>query len=85
MSTSLYDADYEALRALLKILRVNAKLTQVQLASAMRVGQSYVSKIERGESFVDVLLFAKWCEACGISPGVALDGLRGQKKPDRVR
>ncbi|WP_080898192.1 helix-turn-helix domain-containing protein [Variovorax paradoxus] len=73
MSVSLYDAKYEELRSLLRSLRLEAGLTQAQLASSLRVGQSYVSKIERGENFLDVLLFARWCSACGVRAGSTLD------------
>ncbi len=59
MSVSLYHAEYEALRALLRDMRLKAKLTQTQMAEALSVGQSYVSKVERGENFVDVLLFSR--------------------------
>jgi transcriptional regulator with XRE-family HTH domain len=75
MSVSLYHAEYEALRALLRDMRVKAKLTQAQMAEALSVGQSYVSKVERGENFVDVLLFSRWCLACGVKAGWALDKL----------
>lgn len=75
MPVSLYHVDYNALRSLLRTVRVNAELTRVQMAEALKVGQSYVSKLERGENFVDVLLFARWCQVCGVKPGKALDGL----------
>ena len=60
MSTSLYHADYEALRAALRDMRVGASLTQTDMAEQLGVGQSYISKLERGENFVDVILFARW-------------------------
>jgi transcriptional regulator with XRE-family HTH domain len=75
MSISLYHADYEGLRAVLRDLRIKAKLTQTDMADALGVGQSYVSKLERGENFLDVLLFARWCTACGVRPGRVLDAL----------
>jgi transcriptional regulator with XRE-family HTH domain len=75
MSVSLYHAEYKALRALLRDMRVKAKLTQAQMAEVLSVGQSYVSKVERGENFVDVLLFSRWCLACGVKAGRALDKL----------
>jgi transcriptional regulator with XRE-family HTH domain len=75
MSVSLYHNEYEALRALLHDSRVKAGLTQVQMAEKLNIGQSYVSKLERGENFVDVLLYAKWCKVCNIKPGKALDEL----------
>ena len=75
MSASLYHVDYNQLRRLLRKGRVAAMMTQLQMADALEVGQSYVSKLERGENFVDVLLYARWCQACGIKPGAALDEL----------
>ena len=52
-----------------------AGLTQIQMAELLAVGQSYVSKIERGESYVDILTYVDWCLACGMKPGEALDRL----------
>ena len=75
MSASLYHVDYNDIRTLLRKVRVAAEMTQVQMADALDVGQSYVSKLERGENFVDVLLYARWCQACGVKPGAALDEL----------
>lgn len=75
MTTSLYHIDYDALRTLLREVRAKSGLTQAQMAEALGVGQSYVSKLERGENFVDVLLYARWCQACGIKPGKTLDKL----------
>ena len=73
MLPSLHDVDYQALRALMRSLRVKAKLTQVQMAEKLGIGQSYVSKLERGENFFDVLLFARWCQICNERPGQQLD------------
>lgn len=83
MSTSLYHVDYNDLRALLRKVRVQAGLTQVQMAEALSVGQSYVSKLERGENFVDVLLYARWCQACGTKPGAVLDELFDRDRESR--
>ena len=73
MSTSLYHADYEAVRESLRAMRIKANLTQTAIAEQLGVGQSYVSKLERGENYVDVLIFARWCVTCGVRPGLALD------------
>ena len=75
MSTSLYHADYEALRLALRRMREGANLTQTDMAAQLGVGQSYISKLERGENYVDVILFARWCQTCSIRPGLALDQL----------
>ncbi len=53
--------------------RKAAGLTQIQMAEKLGVGQSYVSKIERGESYVDVMTFVDWCQACSLAPGKNLD------------
>ncbi|KAE9783776.1 helix-turn-helix domain-containing protein, partial [Escherichia coli] len=55
---------YEAVRRVLRKVRREAGLTQVQLAEKLGKGQSYVSKVERGEQYLDVLEFVEWCEAC---------------------
>lgn len=60
---------------LLISLGVKPGLTQVRITDALGVGQPYVSELERGESSVDVLLYARWCQACGVKPGATLDEL----------
>ena len=56
-------------------LRKRAGLTQVQLAERLSLDQSYVSKIERGERYVDVLFYIDWCKACDIQPENAISGI----------
>ncbi|MGE8658700.1 MAG: helix-turn-helix domain-containing protein [Achromobacter sp.] len=64
----LYGQRYEVLRRELQQLRVDAGLTQVELAKRLGKGQSYVSKVERGEQYVDLIEFLDWCEACKAEP-----------------
>lgn len=73
MGHSLYETRYKTLRKNLRLMRQAAELTQLQLADTLGVGQSYISKIERGENFIDVILYARWCEVCGVQPGAMLD------------
>lgn len=73
MSVTIHHPHYQALRSAMVAWRKKAGMSQVQLAERLQVGQSYVSKIERGEAYVDVMLFIDWCRACGIKPGAALD------------
>lgn len=75
MPVSVHHPHYQALQAMLVVMRKGAGLSQVQLAGRLGVGQSYVSKIERGETYVDVLLFIDWCQACGALAGKAIDEL----------
>ncbi len=74
MPITVYHPRYKTLRTGLAQLRKKAGLSQVQLAKSLGVGQSYVSKIERGEAYVEVMLFVDWCQACGASSaGQVLD------------
>ncbi|MFT3778897.1 MAG: helix-turn-helix transcriptional regulator [Ottowia sp.] len=73
MSVSVHNSRYQAVRSALVALRKKAGLSQAQLAERLEVGQSYVSKIERGEAYVDVMLFIDWCLACGAKPGTVLN------------
>jgi transcriptional regulator with XRE-family HTH domain len=75
MVLSIHHPRYQSLRAHMKHLRKSAKLTQIHLADAMGLEQSYVSKIERGERYVDVLFYIDWCKACGTLPHEALKQL----------
>ena len=56
--------------------RKAAGLTQIQIAERLHVGQSFVSKMEPGDSYVDVLTFIDWCSACGVRAGEVLDRLQ---------
>jgi len=64
--SSVHDVRYEQLRGMLKKARQAAGLTQTDLAGLLGLGQSFVSKIERGEAQLDVLLFVDWCKHCGL-------------------
>lgn len=68
MVISLHHKRYTKLRSVLKEVRQSAGLTQVQLAERLSMEQSNLSKIERGERFVDTLLFIDFCKACGAEP-----------------
>jgi transcriptional regulator with XRE-family HTH domain len=75
---SVHHPRYLALQAELARLRKKAGWSQVQLAERLGVGQSFVSKIERGEAYVDALFFIDWCRACNARPGAVLDRLAGR-------
>ncbi|MBN3823671.1 helix-turn-helix transcriptional regulator [Burkholderia sp. Ac-20384] len=72
MLPSVHHPRYKALRAHLKALRKGAGLTQVELAQRLKVDQSYLSKIERGERYMDVLFYLDWCRACDVLPDQAV-------------
>jgi transcriptional regulator with XRE-family HTH domain len=72
MVLSIHHTRYQKLRKHLKTLRLQAGLTQKNLAPKLQQEQSYVSKIERGERFVDMLFYLDWCRACDIPPSEAI-------------
>lgn len=72
MSLSVHHPRYVALRNHLKAMREGAGMTQNQLADALGVTQSFVSKIERGERYVDVLFYMDWCRSCAVEPDKAM-------------
>ncbi len=59
----LYQVRYGMLRRELARIRSGTGLTQAELAARMGKGQSFVSKVETGERYLDVMDFLDWCEA----------------------
>ena len=55
------------LRELLREIRKNAGVSQVNLAKQLGRPQSFVSKFESGEKTLDFLEITEVCEALGIS------------------
>ena len=55
------------LTALLRHIRLNANLTQSQLADKIGQTQSYVSKYENGEQRLDLIELETVCIAVGVS------------------
>ncbi|MGQ2989770.1 MAG: helix-turn-helix domain-containing protein [Brevundimonas sp.] len=57
MTKSLHTERYAELLDVLKRVRVDAGLTQAELAARLNKPQSYISKLERGERRIDVIEF----------------------------
>ncbi|MBW4461759.1 MAG: helix-turn-helix domain-containing protein [Nodosilinea sp. WJT8-NPBG4] len=55
MSSSVYSLRYQQFLARLKAARLDANLTQQQVAACLSVPQSFISKCESGERRVDVI------------------------------
>jgi len=67
--------DREKLYNLLKQLRVEASLRQVDLAEKLYKPQSYISKYESGEKNLDVLELKEICKALNIELSVFVEML----------
>jgi transcriptional regulator with XRE-family HTH domain len=57
----------ETLLSLLRQVRLEADMTQVDLAEELAMPQSFISKYESGERRLDLLELRRVCEAVGIS------------------
>ena len=67
MAKSVHSAEYDAFLAMLKERRENLGITQIEIAATLRMTQSAVSKVERGERRLDVIELRQWCRGLGIS------------------
>lgn len=61
-----YSPRYGRFRELLREIRMEAGLTQVELAEKLGKPQSYVSKAELGERRLDFIETLDFCRACGV-------------------
>ncbi|MGC9968967.1 MAG: helix-turn-helix transcriptional regulator [Bryobacteraceae bacterium] len=57
----------EQLRALLRRMRINAGLTQTDVAQRLGQPQSFVSKYESGERRLDILELREVCAVIGVT------------------
>jgi transcriptional regulator with XRE-family HTH domain len=80
MEKTIYSREYEVFREVLRRVRIRTGLTQVELAERLKVGQSWVSKIERGELRMDIIQLRIYCEAMGIAFSDFIEELEGDLK-----
>jgi transcriptional regulator with XRE-family HTH domain len=67
MTNKLWDKKRKAVYELLKKMRVEADVTQVELSAALNKPQSYVSKYETGERKLDLVEVSEICEELGTT------------------
>lgn len=67
MDKSIYTAEQQALSTLLRDLRMQAGLRQIDVAAQLQVVQSFVSKYESGERRLDLPELRQVCAALGVS------------------
>lgn len=78
---SVYKGGYFLYHEILKKLRAQKKVTQLQLADLLGRPQSFVSKYECGERRLDVLEFIQVCNALDESPSVVIQQIeKGSKR-----
>ena len=67
MEKSIHTREYAAMLGLLRKAREEAGITQVQLAKKLRLTQSLLSKMERGECRLDVVQLRTICRVLGLT------------------
>lgn len=67
MAKSIFSRNQQAFQQLLKQTRIDAGVSQSELADKLDRPQSFVSKIESGERLVDLIELKEICDALGVS------------------
>jgi transcriptional regulator with XRE-family HTH domain len=67
MKKKIYMAQRNRMTDLLREVRLETGLTQVELASRIEKDQAYVSRYESGQRRLDVLEVREICQAIGIT------------------
>ena len=80
MEKTIYSSAYADLLLLLRRKRLDAKLTQVELAHRLGVPRSFVGKYERGERRLDVIELEKLCGVLGIELQAFISELKERQK-----
>ncbi|MFA5069743.1 MAG: helix-turn-helix transcriptional regulator [Patescibacteria group bacterium] len=62
MSSTIYFEEYKKLIQKLKKARIEAGLTQIQVANKLKEPQSYISKVEAGDQRVDIIELKRFAE-----------------------
>lgn len=75
MPGSLGSARYNTFIEIMKRTRLEADMTQQEVADALQAQQSYIAKFERGERRLDVIEFIDLARALGADPNAILDAL----------
>ncbi len=66
--------DYTIIGQRLKKARMDKKMTQENLAEKLDVSIAFLSRIERGNSHINLKRLSQVCEILGVSEGYILNG-----------
>lgn len=81
MPRTTFTAPYREMLRLLKAARIEADMTQSDLATRLGKPQSYVSKFERGERSIDLIEFLQIVRAMGSEPHRIIDEVNEAIQP----
>jgi transcriptional regulator with XRE-family HTH domain len=85
MLKTLYTRQYEILLAMLRDARLQAGLTQAEVARRLDMSQSDVSKCELGSRRLDVIELRVWLEALGARLPDFLSALEQRLETEAIR
>lgn len=80
MAHSTHHDEYRLLIALLRDVRKELGVTQIELGKRLDNTQTFVSKVERGERRLDVVEFVEFCEAIGAETQAVLARFLAQRQ-----
>lgn len=67
MEKTIYTWQYRVMLRVLREMREQVPLTQIELASKLNVSQVFISKCESGQRRLDLIELRAWCMAMGVS------------------
>ena len=71
--------DYTIIGERLRTARLNQKLTQEKLAEKLNVSIAFLSRIERGNSHINLKRLSEICDILGVTEGYILNGSSGNR------
>ncbi len=77
MEKPIYSREHNRLLKLLRELRLEAGLRQVDLAKRLKTRQGFISAYETGSRRLDILELRQICKACGITLKKFIDRFEG--------
>lgn len=78
MDKSVHSPEYQCFLRALRRAREAAGLTQPQVAQRLGEPQSWVSRVESGETRMHVIEFRTYCQAIGLAPADFMTELEGE-------
>lgn len=76
MKKSIWEQRYQLLSSELRAMRKEAGLSQIELAQRLDKPQSFVSKYENNDRYLNFIEVLDVCEACNASPVELIEKLK---------
>lgn len=86
MDKTIYTREYSVLLTLLRSMRMESGVTQIELAKKLGITQSTYSKLERGERRLDVIQLRTIAKLIGVSLIEFVEALELEiRKPSKTK